>query len=131
MADPITRIAQQRIVKLSADLEVQIGDMQGSAVAIEIFRRLRERAAESLAALILINFDDPAEIPKAKFLQNEVKRYDEWFGAMRDIVAEGKAFDKSMSAEEREEMLDMLMEQEGGERIAAAIGLIEDVPQDA
>jgi hypothetical protein len=131
VADPIIRIAHQRIVKLSADLEVQIAAKDGSAVALEMLRRLRDRAAESLAAMLLINFDDPSELVKAKTMQNEVKRYDEWLGFMRDIVNEGRAYDKQMSDADRQELVDYLCQSAEGQQEAVALGLVDDIPRDA
>ena len=129
--DPVLSIARQRIIKISADLEVQLAEKNGSAPAIEILRRLRERAAESLAALAFLNLDDPNEIVKAKTLQNEVKRYDEWLGWMKEIIAEGIAYDRDMRDEEREEMLDLLTQTQEGREQAIELGLIADIPRDS
>jgi len=129
--DPVLSIARQRIIKISADLEVQLATRNGSAPAIEILRRLRERAAESLAALAFLNLDDPNEIVKAKTLQNEVKRYDEWLGWMKEIIAEGIAYDRDMRDEEREEMLDLLTQTQEGREQAIELGLIADIPRDS
>ena len=123
--DPLMLLARQRVVKLSADLEVQLSEKRGSAPAVEIVSRLRERAAESLAALVTVNLFDPAEVPKAIALQNEVKRYDEWFAEIRAIISEGIAEDAAMRDSDREEMLDILSERGDGEKIAKELGLID------
>ena len=60
-----------------------------------------------MVALISINFHDPKERVVAITLQNEVKRYDEFVGCMRDILNEGKSLDAEMKNEEREEVLDV------------------------
>lgn len=127
-ADHLTRLAKQRIVKLSADIEVQLSDKRGGAVAIEILRRLHDRAAESLAALIICDATDPKAV---LILQNEVKRYDEWLGWLREIVTEGVAYDKAFTDEDREEMLDFLAQRPDGERTAQALGLVDAQPVDA
>lgn len=126
--DPILRLAHQRIVKLSADIEVQLADAKGGAVAIEILRRLRDRAAESLAALAVCNFDNPAHV---RTLRNEVMRYDEWLSWLREIVNEGIAYDKEMTADERQELLDLLTQTPAGQQEARDLGLIDDIPRDA
>lgn len=108
MADPLVHLAQIRIIQASQELDLLFSTARPSGPLIEILRRLRERAAESLAALVLINFLDPAEIPKAVTLQNEVKRYDEFVIWLRDIVAEGKQYDRAMSDAEREENIDFM-----------------------
>jgi|SRR5579885_2712588 len=123
--DPVMRLAHQRIIRASVELERQLNGRIGCGAALEILGRLRERAAESLGALAFCNFDDPADLIKAKTLQNEVKRYDEWVGWLREIVNEGKAFDRELGEQEREEMLDVLMQTEEGRAEAEALGLIE------
>jgi hypothetical protein len=123
--DPLMLLARQRIIKLSIDLEVQLAEKRGGAPAIEIVNRLRERAAESLMALVTVNLLDPAEIPKAVTLQNEVKRYDEWFGAIREIIQEGIQEDANLRDAEREEMLDYLSDRADGEEVARELGLID------
>jgi cytochrome P450 len=126
--DPILRLARQRIIKASADLEVQLLDKTGSGPAIEILRRLKDRAAESLAGLPFCDAEDAHLI---RVLQNEVKRYDEWVAWLRDIIQEGRAYDRDQTEQEREELLDLLAANEDGEREAIALGLIDEVPKDA
>ena len=130
--DPLILLAQQQIVKLSAELEVQLSDIKGASPTIEICRPLRVRAAESLAALATINLFDAAEVQKAIALQNEVKRYDEWLGLLNDIVSEGIQYDAQMRDEDREELLDVLSQRPDGESVARELGLIEgaDAPMD-
>lgn len=128
--DPIVTLARLRIIRLSAELEVQLSDKDGGAPAVEILKRFREQAAESLASLITINFADPNEIPKAMMLQNEVKRYDEMFNAMKDIIVEGKSHDQAIKDEEREEMFDVLTATQEGRSQLIELGLIDDVPRD-
>jgi hypothetical protein len=129
--DPVQRLAKLRIIKASADLEVQLAGMVGASPTIEILRKLQERAAESLAALAFINIQDPAELPKALTLQNEVKRYDEWLEWIRELIAEGKQYDQEITADEREEMLDLLTETPEGEQEAISLGLLDEIPRDA
>lgn len=126
--DPLVRIAKLRIIKASADLEVQLSAVSGGGPAVEILRRLRDRAAESLAALAVV---DPAKTEDVRTLQNEVKRYDEWVGWLREIISEGIAYDKQFTDEERSEMTDLLTSTEDGERQAIELGLIDDIPRDS
>ncbi len=128
--DPIVRLAQLRIVRLSAELEVELSDKNGGGPALEMLRRLRDRAAESLAALALADLFTENGIKAAITLQNEVKRYDEWLVWMREIIAEGKAYDQQMQQDEREELLDLLTQTEEGQQEALALGLVDDLPRD-
>lgn len=127
--DPILRLSRLRIIKASADLEVQIATKSGSAPTLEILRRLRERAAESLQLLAFLNFHDPQDIIKAITLQNEIKRYDEWVAWMGEIISEGKAYDQQFSDAEREEFLDVLVSTPEGQQEAISLGLVDAIPQ--
>ncbi len=122
--DPIARIAKQRIISLSAELEVQLGDRKGGAVAIEMLRRLHDRATESLKLLAFVDLHTPKGRVEAVTLQNEVKRYDEWVAWMTEIVQEGQAYDKEFSQEDRDELLDFLVQTPEGQQEAAQLGLV-------
>ena len=130
MTDPLVLLAKQRIIKASADLEVQLSEKNGGGPAIEILRRLRDRAAESLAALAVVNLFTADGRREAVMLQNEVKRYDEWIGAIRSIITEGVSADREMHEEEREELLDVLLQSSRGEQEAISLGMIDPGPQD-
>lgn len=119
--DPLVRLAHQRIIKASADLEVQISSVKGGGPSIEILRRLRDRAAESLAALATVDAEEPKAI---RLLQNEVKRYDEWLAWLRDIIAEGIAYDREFTEQERNELLEFLTTTADGEQQAIELGLV-------
>jgi hypothetical protein len=123
-------IAKQKIITASASLEVELSERNGGGPTIEILRVLKARAAESLVALVSVNFCDPKERVKAITLQNEVKRYDEFIGCIRDIISEGRRLDAEMNEEEREELLDVLVQTEEGRAEAVALGLINENPRD-
>lgn len=119
--DPILRVAKLRVVRTSAELEAQLLSKDGGAPAIYILRKLQARATESLAALAIA---DPFKPQVIMTLQNEVKRYDEWFVAMVELVNEGKAYDQEMTAADRDEILDMLSQSPEGQREALELGLM-------
>lgn len=125
--DALVRLAEVRIVKASADLEVQLSRRDDSSPTLHILRELRARAAESLAALVSVDPEDPKAI---RDLQNEVKRYDEWLVWMKELIAEGKSVDDKMQEEEREELFDLLMLTEEGQQEAIRLGLVDAVPRD-
>jgi hypothetical protein len=130
-ADPIVRLARQRIIKLSADLEVELSSLRGGGPIKEIWHRWRDRAAESLAAMVFLNIYDPKDRMKFVTLQNEVKRYDEIVGSLRDIISEGISYDREMTIEDREEMLDVLVQSPEGQRQAIELGLVDADSRDA
>jgi hypothetical protein len=123
--DPIEALARQRLIKISAELEVELSDLRGGGPTREITRRLKARAAESLAALAIVDLFTDKGIDAAIALQNEVKRYDEWIGWMREILNEGITYDREQSEDEREALLDLLMQRgQRGEQEAIELGLI-------
>jgi hypothetical protein len=126
--DPIVRLARQRIVKACMDLEVQISSVKGGGPCVEILRVLQERSAESLAALAIVDAEDPKAI---RTLQNEVKRYDEWFGAIRDIISQAKIYEAEFTEDDRNELLDLLIETPEGQQQAIDMGLVDEIPRDA
>lgn len=126
--DPLYRMAQLRVIKMSAELEAALAAHPTGGVAIEILRVLRDRAAEAMVALVSADITDIKAFIK---LRNEVMRYDEWFVALREIVAKGKQYDQEISREERESLLDILVQTEEGEREAIALGLVDPIEREA
>lgn len=122
-ADPLVAMARARIMALSRNLINALKDKNGGGVAIEMLRRLQDRSAESLAALATVDAQDTKAILT---LQNEVKRYDEWVAWMQDIIAEGTSYDREETEEDREEMVDILMQTPEGYRQAVEAGLINE-----
>lgn len=129
-SDPVVRIAKQAIVKLSAELEAQLMTWPGGGPTVEIVRRMKDRVAESLAALAFVNLHTSEGFDQAITLQNEVKRYDEFFTFMQEIINEGIAYDREFTDDAREEMLDVLRATPEGEKQAIALGLIDPGPND-
>jgi hypothetical protein len=85
--------------------------------------RLRDKAAESMLALAIADAEDPKAI---RTLQNEVKRYDEWCVWITEIISEGIAYDRAMSDEEREEILDLVGPDTPAEQELIELGLADD-----
>lgn len=129
--DPIIRFAKLRMVRHWHSLETALRKRDGGDIALEILYRLYDRMAESLGAICFLNVYDPKDQLKYVALSNEIKRYDEWLNAMRDIVLEGRAYDREIGDAEREDLLDLLMQTPEGQREAIDLGLIDPGPRDA
>lgn len=128
--DPLILLARQRIISVSAALEVELQGI-GATPTIEILNRLKKRAAESLAALAIADLFSESGIIAARVLQNEVKRYDEWVTWMSEIASEGIAADNDMKHEDREELLDYLSQSREGQEEAVQLGLVSIDRNDA
>lgn len=120
--DFITRVAKLRIVRLSQELEVLLAEKRGGDIVNEIVNRLRDRAAESMTALSICDATSPSAV---MLLQNEVKRYDEFLGCLRDITQEGIAHDKELSREDRDDLLDILVQTTEGQQEAMDLNLLD------
>lgn len=129
-ADPIVSLAHARIIKASADLEVALSEGGRGGPAIEMLRRLRNKAAESLAGLATCNIFTKDGRELFLSLQNEVKRYDEWVADMRAIIQEGINLDAEMKEDERMELLDILSGTSEGTEELRRLGLIPEEQPD-
>lgn len=120
--DPVHLIAKQRIIAASSDIEAQLSLQQGCRPVLVVLLKARDRAAESLQALAFHEANDVAGI---RILQNEVKRYDELVAWFREIIVAGIEYDKEITAEDQEQMLDLLTQTLAGQQEAIELGLID------
>ena len=120
--DPVNLLAKQRIIAASSDIEAQLSVLQGCRPVLVVLLKARDRAAESLEALAFVDANKPDDI---RTLQNEVKRYDELVEWFRDIVTTGIEYDKEITAEDQEQMLDLLTQTLDGQQEAIELGLLD------
>lgn len=128
--DPIFLLSKQRMITASAQIEAELIAGGTSGPTMLICRELRRRAADSLTKLVFADLWTREGREKAIALQNEVKRYDEWLAAMKDILEAGRAADDEMRAEEREELLDYLVATPEGQQQAIELGLADNATRD-
>lgn len=121
--DHLTRVAKLRIVQLSHQLELLLADKKGGDIVKHIVSVLCDRAAESMTALCTC---DATSHSAVMILQNEVKRYDEFLACLGDIARDGVAFDNELSRQDREDLLDILVQTEDGQQQAMDLGLLDD-----
>jgi hypothetical protein len=123
MSDPIVRLATLNLIKASVEIEAEIS-RKVPGWFLEVYIRFRDRAAENLAALAFVEAD---KIEDVRALQNRVKFFDEFVTEVRSIVNEGLTADREFSEEDRQEILDNIMNQDEGERasLEAATGQIQ------
>jgi hypothetical protein len=128
--DPIMRLAKLRVINLSREIEVDIKarltNGRSSSALLEILQTLRARAAESMVGLAIASTEQ-----EIRTLQWEVKRYDEFFGELRNILLKGIEHEREISADERQELTDLLLQTPEGEYFAKEMGLIDTSMEDA
>lgn len=126
--DPIARIAKQRFISASAEIEAQLTVIQGARPVLVVLLFARDEAAAALAELALA---DGANLRHIRDLQNTVRRYDDivrWFAR---IVSLGIEYDKEITSDDRDEMLEILARTPEGQQEAVDLGLIEVETNDA
>lgn len=123
MADPVFTLAMQRVVSASHDIEAQLRIRDGCRPVLIMLLRARNDAATAMAALALMPTDVPIE--RLREQQNEVKRYADILEWLRGIVNDGFEYERDISEQEREEMLEQLLRSPEGEHEAQELGLLE------
>jgi hypothetical protein len=129
MSNPVQLLAQQRIISASAALEVQLSQTKGARPTIEILNKLREKAAEALEKMVYANVFTHEGRAELVTRQNQVKRYYEFFEAMKEVINEGKALDYEMTESARQELVDQLSGSREGNQELIELGLL-DLPVD-
>lgn len=113
------RLAEQRAIALSAELEVQLDRQAGTRPVIAMLAKARNLAFVAMNTLI---YTDPADVEKVRGLQHEVRRYDDLVAWCHEIFVEGLEADVRLTEEERREFSDIIMTPEIAAE-AAAIGV--------
>jgi hypothetical protein len=94
-----------------------------------LYRRFRDAAAESIAALVYI---DPNDVNSIEALQRDVKVYDRFVEETQAFITEGTNLDAHTTAQERQDVVDLLLSAgPEGEQTAFDLGLIDQGPSDA
>lgn len=104
----VWRLAQQRIIAASADIEAQLTILSGTRPVVIVLMMARNEAAAALADLAMFDLADITNVAQIRKLQNVVTRYDDLIVWFRKIVSDGFDYDAEMNANDREEMLDLL-----------------------
>jgi hypothetical protein len=124
--DPIASLAELKLIKDSAELEAEISSL-APGWFVHVYRRLRGEAAEALAALALV--DREYEAKEFREFQARVRAYDIFMREVRSFINEGVNADQQMTEKERQEVLDILMDQgPDGQSVAVDLGLIDEPP---
>lgn len=128
--DPVRLVAMQRLVRLSAEIEVQLLDV--SSPLVQVLAKAREEAAAAIVRLVDAPFNKPDVI---RALQNQVIRFDDLVRWLKDIVEKGFENDREINNSEREELADLLAYTPDGAGLdaeeALEAGLMERIPHDA
>lgn len=103
------RLADQRAIALSADLEIQLDQNAGLRPMVAILKKAREQAALAMNSLL---YADPEAADLIRGLQHEVRRYDDLVAWCQEIVTEGIEADGRLEESERIELSNLILSPE-------------------
>lgn len=113
------RLAEERAIALSAELELQLERRAGTRPVIAMLAKARTLAFVAMNTLV---YADPADIEKVRGLQHEIRRYDDLVAWCQEIFVDGLEADAKLSEQERREFADLIMSPEIAAE-AAGIGV--------
>lgn len=122
--DAIERLALNRAVQISAELEVQLDKNPKTQPLIAVLSLAKEQAALAMRGLVMV---DPNETKQVREFQNEVRRYDDLVLWMRQLIVEGKEADRRIAEMDREEFEDLINSPEVADERRAVGDIVKDV----
>ena len=105
MKDPTEESALKHAVSLSADIELQLRDVQGSPPLLALLNRANRASAAAIVRLADVNPEDPAAI---RSLQNDIRAFDLIVAWLREIVRDGFEAGDFLDMQRREDMADVV-----------------------
>ncbi len=112
MKDPIEDIANERLVEMAIDIQVQLEKGSGTRPVLWMLLRARARAATALFGLAKV---DPAKIEDIRHLQNEVNLYADMIEDCQALVLRGSEADREIHEQDRLEIADLLTPEDARE----------------
>lgn len=119
MATAAERLADQRAIALSADIQIQFDRNAGLRPMVAILIKARELAALAMNSLVYADASNPELI---RGYQNEVRRYDDLVAFCQEIFNEGIEADRRLDEADRLELSNLIMTPEVAAE-AAALGV--------
>lgn len=109
MATAAERLADQRSIELSADLQIQLDRRAGLRPMVAILKRARDQAAIAMNSMV---YADAANIELIRAFQMEVRRYDDLVAWCSELVTEGIEADMRITEDDRTEFSQLLLSPE-------------------
>ena len=108
-ADPIGRIADERLSELAIDLQVQLEKGTGTRPVLYLLLEARKKA---VAAMVQLSLVDPADAHSIRVCQMSIALYDDMVNSCRDLVKAGKEARFRIHERDRAEMQDIIVDPE-------------------
>lgn len=123
-ADAIERLALNRAVEISAELEVQLDKNAKMRPMIAVLDLAREQAVLAMRGLV---FEEPANIDKIRAFQFEVRRYDDLVAWLHKIMVDGHEADRRIAELDRIEFDQILNSPEVADERRALGDVTQDI----
>lgn len=107
------KLALLRASKLSIEIEVELTSRKSEALIV-LLSDAKEAAAAALMQLVDADAEDPKTIRR---LQNEVRRFDDLVGWMRQRLIEGPEAERELSDLQIQEARGLVLDNETSEQI--------------
>jgi hypothetical protein len=107
------KLALLRASALSIQIEAELTSRKSEALLV-FLHDAKEQAAKALVALAEVDADDPAAIRK---LQNEVRRFDDMVGWMKQRLLEGPEAERELNELQRQEARGLVLDPETAAKI--------------
>lgn len=121
MANALQQLADRQIILASAEIEAELRSRNGGPL-LEIWRRWRANAIDSLGQLVNLNIHDPNDRRLIVTHQNEVKRYIEYAHALAAVYNEGLMLERELTAQERRDLIEIIKGLPENERAMIDLG---------
>jgi hypothetical protein len=105
MTDPIEKLADQQLLLLAADVQVQLEKGTAMRPVLYMLAEARSRAAKALLLFMDVDAEKPADIRK---LQSELKLYDDMIGSVRMMLQMGREAQSRISEDNRLEIQEIV-----------------------
>ena len=108
--DAMERLAYQRAVSVSIELETQLDKGPTFTPMKAILGKAKAQAAAAMIGLVQV---DPRATEKVQAFQNEVRRYDDLVAWCSEILEEGRAAEVWFKQQDADEFAEILTTDEG------------------
>lgn len=122
--DAIERLALNRAVIISAELEVQLDQSAKTRPMVAVLDLAREQAVLAMKGLV---FEEPTNVEKIRAFQFEVRRYDDLVAWITKLIVDGKEADRRIEELDRIEFEEILNSPEVADERRALGDTIQDI----
>jgi hypothetical protein len=122
MMDPLSKLALARAQAAAADIEAQLSIESGQRPIVVMLAMAKRDAASAIAALTTV---DPESAKEIRGLQNQVARFTDICRWLQDVISAGREAEQQITADDREEMIEVLGQTPEGQLELINLGLLE------